>query len=93
MKIIWDQEKSKKLILERNLSFEVFSDLILQKAYADILENPAHPDQMIFIIPFNKYTYVIPFIIDDDNSIVLKTIFPSRKFHKLYGGGNYEHKT
>ena len=93
MKIIWDQEKNRKLILERNLSFEVFSDLILQKSYVEILENAAHPDQMIFIIPYNNYTYVIPFIIDDDNSIVLKTIFPSRKYHKLYGGGNHEHKT
>ncbi len=92
MKIIWDQEKNKKLILERNLSFELFSDLILQKSYSAILENPSRPDQMIFIIPYNDYTYVIPFIIDDDNSIVLKTIFPSRKFHKLYGGGNHEHQ-
>jgi hypothetical protein len=27
----------------------------------------------------------VPFVIDDDENIVLKTVFPSRKFHKLYG--------
>jgi hypothetical protein len=50
-----------------------------------VLENPTHPEQMIFVVPFKEYTYVVPFVIDNDDNVVLKTVFPSRKFHKLYG--------
>ena len=90
MNIIWDKGKNKTLKLERNLSFEIFADIILDKKYLDILENPARKDQMIFIIEYKEYTHVVPFIIDDEDNIVLKTVFPSRKFHKIYGGNKNE---
>ncbi len=90
MNIIWDKGKNKTLKLDRNLSFEIFADLILDKKYLDILENPARKDQMIFIIEYKEYTHVVPFIIDDEDNIVLKTVFPSRKFHKIYGGNKNE---
>jgi len=90
MNIIWDEGKNKTLKLDRNLSFEIFADLILDKKYLDVLENPSRKDQMIFIIKYKEYTYVVPFIIDDEDNIVLKTVFPSRKFHKIYGGNKNE---
>lgn len=90
MNIIWDKGKNKTLKLERNLSFEIFADIILDKKYLDILENPARKDQMIFIIEYKEYTHVVPFIIDDEDNIVLKTVFPSRNFHKIYGGNKNE---
>jgi len=90
MNIIWDEGKNKTLKLDRNLSFEIFADLILDKKYIDVLENPSRKDQMIFIIKYKEYTYVVPFIIDDEDNIVLKTVFPSRKFHKIYGGNKNE---
>jgi len=86
MMIIWDEQKNKKLILERNLSFEIFSDLILNKHYYEIFEHPKRRNQFIVIVPYEGYTYVVPFIIDENKNIILKTIFPSRKYHKLYGG-------
>lgn len=85
-----DEGKNKTLKLDRNLSFEIFADLILDKKYIDVLENPSRKDQMIFIIEYKEYTYVVPFIIDDEDNIVLKTVFPSRKFHKIYGGNKNE---
>lgn len=33
-----------------------------------------------------KYTWLVPFIVDEYERIVLKTAFPSRKYHKNYGG-------
>jgi len=54
--------------------------------YLTILKNPSRTDQKIFVIPYKKYTYVVPFIVDDSQNIVLKTVFPSRKYHKIYGG-------
>jgi predicted DNA binding CopG/RHH family protein/uncharacterized DUF497 family protein len=86
MQILWDDEKGAKLIAERGISFSEFAKLILDKEYQAILKNPARAEQKIFVIPYRNYTYVVPFIIDDEQNIVLKTIFPSRKYHKLYGG-------
>ena len=89
MEILWDKEKNRKLIAERGLSLEAFAALILEKKYIDILKNPSREEQKIFIIPYRDYTYVVPFIVDDRNygkNIVLKTVFPSRKYHKIYGG-------
>jgi uncharacterized DUF497 family protein len=86
MQIVWDEEKSRKLILERGLSFEKFAELILEKKYHAILKNPSRAEQKIFIIPYLDYTYVVPFVTDNKQNIVLKTIFPSRKYHEIYGG-------
>lgn len=85
MDILWDEAKNKKLKEARGISFEDVAQLILDKKYLAVLENPIHPEQMIFIVSYKAYTYVVPFIIDAEDNIVLKTIFPSRKFHKLYG--------
>ncbi len=86
--IIWDEKKNIKLKLERNISFETVSDIILNKQYLDILDNPSRADQNLFVIELNKYIYAVPFIIDKESNIVLKTIFPSRKLQKIYGGKN-----
>ncbi len=86
--VIWDEKKNVKLKLERDISFETVSDIILNKQYLDILDNPARADQNLFVIEVNKYIYAVPFIIDKESNIVLKTIFPSRKLNKIYGEKN-----
>jgi uncharacterized DUF497 family protein len=83
--ILWDEAKNKKLKEARGISFEDVAQIILDKKYLAVLENPLHPEQMIFVVKYKAYTYVVPFVIDADDNIVLKTVFPSRKFHKLYG--------
>jgi uncharacterized DUF497 family protein len=93
VKILWDDEKNKKLIALRGIALEEFAALILEKKYMAILKNPARGGQKIFIIPYRDYTYVVPFLIDEEQNIVLKTVFPSRKYHKIYGGKNHESKT
>ncbi len=83
--ILWDEDKNKKLISHRGISFEQVAELILAEEYAAILENPARPGQFLFLIPIDGYIHVVPFVIDKDDNIILKTIFPSRKFNNLYG--------
>lgn len=85
MNIIWDNKKNKKLIAERKISFEDVADMIVAKEYVAILENPARRTQYIFLLPIQGYVHVVPFVIDKDSNIVLKTIFPSRKFNNMYG--------
>ena len=85
MDILWDEAKNKKLKETRGISLEDVAQIILDKKYLAVLENPTHPEQMIFVVRYKSFTHVVPFVIDADNNIVLKTIFASRKFHKLYG--------
>lgn len=85
MDILWDERKNKKLKDDRGASFEDIAQIILDKKYLAILENPSHPEQMIFVLSYKGYTYVVPFVVDDNDNIVLKTVVPSRKFHKFYG--------
>jgi uncharacterized DUF497 family protein len=84
--IIWDDEKSQKLQIERNVSFEEISEIILRKEYLDILENTSRPNRQIFVVKLNNYIYSVPFIIDGQSNIILKTAYPSRKLHKKYMG-------
>ena len=85
MDIVWDETKNKKLKDTRGVSFEDVAQMILDKKYLAVLENPVRPGQMVFVISYKGYTHVVPFVIDKEDNIVLKTIFPNRKFHKLYG--------
>ena len=84
--IIWDDEKDLKLHIERNISFSQISEIILRKEYLDILENPSRPNQQIFVVKLNNYIHSVPFIIDGESNIVLKTAYPSRKLNKQYTG-------
>jgi uncharacterized DUF497 family protein len=86
MSIVWDEDKSKKLKAERGISLEEIATMILEKQYVDILKHPKRPGQRLFVVPIKGYIHVIPFVIDAGGNIVLKTAFPSRKFHKRYGG-------
>lgn len=86
MDVIWDEDKNLWLQLNRDISFEVITDKILHKQYIDILENPARDEQLIFIMELNNYTWVVPFLVNDEDEIVLKTAYPSRRYHKIYGG-------
>ena len=82
--IIWDEDKSLKLQIERGISFEQIAEIILRKEYLDILENPSRSDQQIFVIKLNDYIHSVPFTIDDQSNIILKTAFPSRKLNIKY---------
>jgi hypothetical protein len=82
--IIWDEEKNLKLQIGRKLSFEQLSEIILRKEYLDILKNPVRPNQNVFVIALNDYIYAVPFLLDDDSNIILKTAYPSRKLFRKY---------
>jgi uncharacterized DUF497 family protein len=86
MDIIWDKDKNDLLMLTRNISFEEICEKIINKEYIDIIENPVRKKQQYFIMSINDYIWLVPFITDEDDNIILKTAFPSRKFNKKYGG-------
>lgn len=85
--LIWDGKKDIRLKIERNISFEDVSDIILHHQYLDIIEHPTKENQNVFVIELNNYIYAVPFVIDADLNIILKTVYPSRKLYKKYRGG------
>jgi len=60
--------------------------VLLEEDYIDILEHTKRKNQKIFIVEIKNYVYAVPFTIDEENNIVLKTAYPSRKLNKKYRG-------
>lgn len=85
--IIWDEEKNQLLKLQRGVSFDdVLNQIELGQIKArKIHPNDKYPNQEIFILELNDYICYVPFV-EDDKKIFLKTIIPSRKLNKIYGG-------
>jgi hypothetical protein len=91
--IRWDEDKDAWLVHERGVSFQEIADIIPHGDYLDILEHPGRPNQYIFVLRLHDYVWVVPFTIDDEETIFLKTTFPSRKFNKRYGGIHERNQT
>lgn len=85
MEFVWDEGKNKWLEGERLVSFEEIADRILEGDYLDIVKHPNRPNQRYFVLHIREYTWLVPFLIDEQRRIVLKTAFPSRTYHKQYG--------
>ena len=85
----WDDAKNAKLRTERGIGFEDIVFHIERGDLLDILEQP-NPDryagQRIFVVRREDYVYLVPFI-EDEQTVFLKTIVPSRKATKQYLGG------
>ena len=67
----WGYEKNKKLIKERNVSFEICLVKIENKDILDILDNSNYPNQKIFVLEIDSYVYLVPFI-ENKDEIFLK---------------------
>ncbi|MBN2825842.1 MAG: BrnT family toxin [Campylobacterales bacterium] len=86
--IKWDEAKNQLLQLQRGVSFE---DILEQLETEKIIARKVHPNsekypnQEIFVLKLNDYIYYVPFV-ESENEIFLKTIIPSRKLTKEYGG-------
>ena len=86
--IRYSLEKNEILKASRGISFEDVI-LALEDGYLlDDIEHPnkeKYPNQNIFIIlvAVKDYVYLVPYV-EDETSIFLKTIIPSRKMNKKY---------
>ena len=80
----WSTEKNEILKGTRDLSFEEIVYLIESEQILSVEENPARPDQKIYILEIDNYAVVVPFV-EKGDEIFLKTAFPSRKHSKRFG--------
>ena len=84
----WDDAKNAKLRADRSIGFE---DIVFHIERGDPLDILVHPKpdryggQRIFVVQRDDYVYLVPFI-EDEQTVFLKTIIPSRKATKQYLG-------
>ncbi len=82
----WDDAKNAKLKADRGIGFE---DIVFHIERGDLLDTLEHPNpdryggQRIFVVRREDYVYLVPFV-EDDHTVFLKTIIPSRKATKKY---------
>ena len=84
----WNEAKNEKLKAERGIGFEEIVFHIERGDLLDILEHPnqdRYGGQRIFVVRRDDHVYLVPFV-EDDTSVFLKTIIPSRKATKEYLG-------
>lgn len=85
-KIDWSEEKNQTLIKSRGVSFELVLECILEGLIISDSPHPnigRYPNQKILVVIIEEYAYVVPYV-TNKKGIFLKTIYPSRKYHKLY---------
>lgn len=83
----YSPEKNLQLIRDRDISFDEIIAAIDNDQILDILDHPnkkKYAHQKMYVIKAKEYIYVVPFIIDSDGNIFLKTIIPSRKAKQQY---------
>ena len=78
--IRWNLLKSERLKKTRGVSFE---DILHGKLVA-VKKNPARKDQNIMLFEYKRYIWIVPFIIEENGDLFLKTLFPSRKYTKMF---------
>ena len=87
-KITWNVEKAEVLRLDQSRGGVTFEDCIDALEQGKILDNICNPvikrkDQWIYILEINNYAYIVPYV-KSENGIFLKTVYPSRKYTKIY---------
>ena len=84
----WDDDKNAKLKKERGIGFEEVVFHIERGDLLDILEHPnpeRYAGQRVFVVRRDNYVYFVPFV-EDDDTVFLNTVIPSRTATKQYLG-------
>jgi len=82
--MIWDPDKAKELLKSRNIILAEIAGIILDERYTAILSHPKKPSQRIFVVSYKGYMHAVPFVIDAEENIIIKTAYPSRKREKRF---------
>jgi len=86
-RVRWNAEKERKLQAEVSRNGITFADCTVAIAdgrVLDVLPHPTRSHQRILVLNIENHAYAVPFVIDEDGSWFLKTVFPSRKYTALY---------
>lgn len=89
LKYRYNEEKNEWLKKERKIDFDV---PIREGEILDEIKNSSslHQNQMVLIILYNDYCYSVPYLIEKDGTLFLKTVHKDRKINKNTIGSRYE---
>jgi uncharacterized DUF497 family protein len=86
MEYHWNDDKDAELQEQRNVSFHTIEQEIRAGKAVDIIEHPSRPNQMILLLDRGDHIWAVPFVVQDEENVFLKTAYPSRKYTRRYGG-------
>ena len=87
MRFNYNKDKDDYLIKERGFGFNELIFEIQNGKILDITKHPnveKYPKQEVMYVNIGEVAYVVPYVIENDGSIFLKTLYPSRKATKKY---------
>jgi len=67
------------------ITFETCAEAIENGKVLNDIPNPSprHQRQRLLVLEINQYAYVVPYV-ESKDEIFLKTVYPSRKYTKVY---------
>ena len=82
----FNEEKNLLLKESRGVNFEDILVAITEGNILDDLINPGsrYKNQRILVVKINRYAYAVPYVIQADGTLFLKTVYPSRVLTKHY---------
>ena len=80
--IKWSHLKSERLKRTRGVSFEE----IINAELVDVKRHPQREGQDIMLFKYKGCIWIVPYV-EDKDCIFLKTLYPSRKYTKIYRKG------
>ncbi len=89
MQFRYNHEKNAELINKRGIGFEEVIESISSGNLLSITEHhnsALYPHQKILYVRCLDKVYLVPYVVEDDGTIFLKTLYPSWKATKKYLG-------
>jgi len=83
----YNNDKNVQLLAERGLGFEEIIKEIVNGNLLKITQHhnkKSYPNQKIFHVRCLDKVYLVPYIIEKNGTIFLKTLYPSRKATKAF---------
>lgn len=84
----WNEKKNEQLKQSRGISFEEVVLALESGGLLDVLMHPnlrQYPNQKVLVVAVMGYVYLVPHV-EEPDYMFLKTIIPSRKATRDYGG-------
>ena len=84
----WNEEKNQLLIRQRGVSFNDVVAYVESRSEVETYDHPnqrRYPRQRIYIVDIDDYLFVVPFVLQEDGTAFLKTIYPSNRARRYYG--------
>lgn len=87
MKFRFNPEKNTKLLADREIGFDEISNAMISGkvlAITNHYNSEKYPNQKIAYVEIIDKVYVVPYVQEDEDSIFLKTAYPSSRARDIF---------